>query len=210
MEIEKDNNTINYEVHYDINDFSRYIPPFSRVSTNVIGYLFQFLKHNEIINMSKVNKKFRKALESEYLWQNLVLGDELFVPSDRNVFSTWKNYYFSINKLKANMKGGKPNIGFKMKPMRGHPNYITSIACYEENISESKIVSGDKDGTVLYWNLNEDGDYEGVKVIKCDSEIIDLRIVKKNDVVDKSSVLNIDDKGLLVVTEKNSNVYGKI
>jgi hypothetical protein len=187
--------------------------PFNKLSVNLTGYLLQFFEQNEIFNFCKINRKLKKALNSELIWENFVLKDELFIPDDRNDFISWKNYYLSINKLKVNMKGGKPNIGFKMKPMRGHPNYITAMTCYEDNINNAMVISGDHDGNVFYWVINEDEDYEHIKIIKLDFEIINLKTIKIEEISRReridSNTFDSSDKAILVITTRSFFVYGK-
>jgi hypothetical protein len=181
-----------------------------KVSTNLVGYLLQFVNHKDVFTCGKVNKKFHKALNSEYLWETLVLQNELFVSGDRNSFTNWKNLYLSLHKLKSNLKGGKPNIGFKMKPMRGHTSYIVSAVVYEVSgkFGVNKIISADKEGNVFHWIVNEDEDYENVLLAKFESQVIDMRIIKKEE-LDYKERENINSD-VLLITEKNSVTYGNI
>ena len=61
---------------------------FSKLSANIIGYMLEFFSYNEISTFFRINKKFQKALDSEKLWQNFILSNELFVSSDRSHFTT--------------------------------------------------------------------------------------------------------------------------
>ena len=66
---------------------------FKRLSVGVIGYMLEFFSSKEISTFFKINKKFSKALNNERIWQNYILFNKLFVLGERNLFTTWKDYY---------------------------------------------------------------------------------------------------------------------
>jgi hypothetical protein len=187
---------------------------FDKVSYNLVGYMLNFLETNEILKSSKINKKFHKAMNSENLWEGLTLRDELFAQYEQRE-SSWKNYFLNMNKLKNNFKSGISNRSFKMKPMRGHPNFITSMCHFEIkknsdlgiNFTYSSVISGDRDGNVFYWLINEDEDYESVPLLKCSSQIINITHIKSDNLrqsskYDELSLCN----GLLVITEQDGHI----
>ncbi len=183
---------------------------FDKINSNLLGYIISFLDHKDVIQSSLINKKFKKALNSENLWESMILQNELFVQYDKDSFRSWKKLYFFLYKLKSNITGGKPNIGFRMKPMRGHKEIVTSMVIYEKSSFEHFVISGDKNGSVLYWIKNEEDDYEPKEIMKSesDSEIVNLKIIKlsENDFYYYCGnlKLNQNDKNLLIVTSKIS------
>jgi hypothetical protein len=199
MENKEEYNPINF---IDINTgiLEEYIPKyFDKLTSNLIGLIFQYFEHNEILNYCRINKKFKKAMNSESLWEEMTLREDLFAQMN-NVKdqSTWKKYYFNLCKLKKNFKSGKSNASFKMKPMRGHLNYITSMNYYENTLTKySSVISGDKNGVVNYWSYNKD-----------DEEYVANTIIKMNEEI---VLINIDyTMKILVLVDKSGNVYSKI
>jgi len=183
---------------------------FNKISHNLIGYIINFLEHKDVLQSSLINKKFKNALNSEMLWQSLILQNELFVQYDKDSFKSWKQLYFLLYKLKLNITGGKPNIGFKMKPMRGHKSIITSMIVYEKTSLEHVVISGDSNGSVFYWITNEEEDFIPQEIFRSESssEIVDLKIInlRTNDYYYNCEDLKLthNDKNLLIVTSKNS------
>lgn len=187
---------------------------FEKINPNLIGYIITFLDHKEVIITSTINRRFKKALNSESLWESLILQNELFIQNDKESFTSWKRLYFTLFKLKSNIMGGKPNVGFKMKPMRGHKEIVTCMIVYEKSTLDYILISGDKNGCVLCWIKNCEDVYEGTEIKKCDSEIIDMKIINYNDnenfirsLAEKFKCEN--GKSLMIVTTKNST-YSKI
>jgi hypothetical protein len=140
---------------------------------NLIAFLYQFLDAKEMIYASNSSKKMRKAFNQDYIFIELTKRDHLFLPSEGEKFNTWKEYFLYLKQLKKNISSGKPNIGFKMIPYRGHKFPIEAFAIFNhKRENQNVIVSGDSEGNVLTWNLDEDGDKEKDLIVKADASIM--------------------------------------
>ena len=163
--------------------------------TNLIAFLYQFLDIKEMINCSALSKKMRKAFNQDFIFIELVKRDNLFLPSLSEKFNTWKENFMYLKQLKKNLSSGKPNIGFKMIPYRGHKSPIEAFAIFNhKRKNENVIVSGDSEGNVLTWNLDEDGDKEKDLIIKADHAIMGIKSLN-------------DDSNMLVWTRNNTFFY---
>jgi len=103
---------------------------FLKINKNLVAYIYLFLSPQEMFKFGKISKKFLQALNSDYIYEDIVLKEELFV--ERSDIQSWKKYYFYLLGIKKNFKSGKPNISFKMNALRGHTNYITCLNYFED------------------------------------------------------------------------------
>lgn len=157
---------------------------FKKLSSNLISYLYFFFPPKEIIYISQINSMFYKALSNDFIWESFAKTEELFMPSEKESFSRWKDYFVYLNKLKENLKSGKASLSFKMTPYRGHKSIITAVLPIPmSNGPYSVILSGDEKGNVYTWNLDEDDDYEKEVVCETGSSIVDIRLYNKDKVV---------------------------
>lgn len=149
--------------------------PFRKISTNLLAYVLQFCGVEDLKNFSYLNSKFKKAFNKDLIWEIQVLGDYLFCTEEKRKFSSWRDYYLSLKKLKRNFQGGRSNKNFQMRPARGHKRIITALVC-DENKSNGKefIISGDEGGVVLQWSLNEDGEYFAQEILKTEGVVTDI------------------------------------
>ena len=150
---------------------------FQLLSSNLISFIYQYLPFKEILNVSLTCKKMHKAFLNDFIWEEFVKLQEFFLPGEGENFSSWKNYFTYLTKLKNNIKVTTNKKGYTMIPYRGHKSIITAINYIILNNELSKIiVSGDKNGIINTWKLDEDGDYEPDTIIDTKSEIIDIKI----------------------------------
>lgn len=167
-----------------------------KIKLNLLAQCISYLNDYEIVCVAyKVSKLFWKALAKDFIWETLVLSQELFAQKETKC--TWREYYFNLKKLSKNYKEGRPNISFKMLPCRGHKapiTVLTTIAFYTEynNVEDeieynelSKkeyIITGDSDGVIYEWFYNkEEKEYQFNQINKLDKEvkfIKNLRIPK--------------------------------
>jgi hypothetical protein len=162
---------------------------------NLIAYLYQFLETKEMVLASGSSKRMRKAFNQDFIFIELAKRDHLFLPSEGEKFNTWKEYFLYLKQLKTNLSSGKPNVGFKMIPYRGHKFPIEAFAIFShKKENENVIVSGDSDGNVLTWNLDEDGDKEKDLIVKADAGIMGIKNLN-------------DDSNMLVWTRNNTFFY---
>lgn len=174
---------------------------FNNISINMLGYFLQFFETNEILNYAKINKKFHKATNSEVLWENVTLRDDLFAQQNKeNEQKSWKRYCLNNLKLKSNFKNGRPNASFKMKPMRGHKNFITAIS-YIDKQGFNTVISGDISGDVFYWVVDEEGDYQSKTIIQTASEIIQIDI-KETLCLEAQNTID-----LIIISCKNGRIF---
>ena len=165
------------------------------LSTNLIAFIYQFLTNKEMVLASSTCKKMRQAFNRDFIYIELAKRDHLFLPSEGEKFGTWKEYFLYLKQLNKNISSGKPNVGFKMIPYRGHKSPIEAVAVFnhKEEMSTT-IVSGDSDGEVLTWNIDEDGDKEKDLIFKGDSKIVGIKNMNH-------------DSNMLVWTTKNTFYY---
>ena len=163
-----------------------------------IVFIYQYLSIKDMQKASLSCRKFQKAFHQDYLFIELTKRHHLFLPSEGDKFKTWKDYFFYLQQLKKNISDGSPNVGYKMTPYRGHkfPIEALSIFDYKKEMN-SLIVSGDSNGEVLTWNVDEEGDKEKDVLFKGDSGIIGI------------SSLN-DDCNMIVWTQKNTFYYYEV
>ena len=165
---------------------------------NLIAYLYQFLETKEMVLASGSSKRMRKAFNQDFIFIELAKRDHLFLPSEGEKFNTWKEYFLYLKQLKTNLSSGKPNVGFKMIPYRGHKFPIEAFAIFShKKENENVIVSGDSDGNVLTWNLDEDGDKEKDLIVKADAGIMGIKNLN-------------DDSNMLVWTRNNTFFYYEV
>ena len=165
------------------------------LSKNLIAFMYQYLTGKEMVLASSASKKMREAFNQDFLFIELSKRDHLFLPSEGEKFNTWKEYFLYLRQLKTNLKSGKPNIGFKMIPYRGHKSPIESFAIFSNKKEMSDtVVSGDTNGEVITWNVDEDGDKEKDVIFKADSAI--------------EGIKNLNyDSNMIVWTKKNKFYY---
>ena len=165
------------------------------LSKNLIVFIYQYLTGKEMVLASSASKKMREAFNQDFLFIELSKRDHLFLPSEGEKFNTWKEYFLYLRQLKTNLKSGKPNIGFKMIPYRGHKSPIESFAIFSNKKEMSDtVVSGDTNGEVITWNVDEDGDKEKDVIFKADSAI--------------EGIKNLNyDSNMIVWTKKNKFYY---
>lgn len=157
---------------------------FKKLRSNLISYLYLFFPPREIIYISQINSIFYKALSNDFIWESFAKTEDLFIPSERESFSRWKDYFIYLTKLKTNLKSGKASLSFKMTPYRGHKSVITAVLPIPmSNGPYSVIISGDEKGNVYTWNLDEDEDYEKVVICETGSSIVDIRLYNNDKVV---------------------------
>ena len=165
------------------------------LSANMLAFIYQFLEGKDMVLASSACKKMRKAFNQDYIYIELTKRDHLFLPSEGEKFNTWKEYFLYLKQLRKNISSGKPNIGFKMIPYRGHKAPIEAIEYFNHKKEMiTVLVSGDSNGEVLTWNIDEDGDKER-----------DL-IIKANDAIAGIKSLN-DDCNMIVWSKKNTFYY---
>ena len=168
------------------------------LSANLIAFIYQYLDGIDMYHASCTNKKMLKALQQDYIYIELTKRDHLFYPSDQDRFSSWKQNWRYLKELKKNFSSGKPNIGYKMNPYRGHKTPISALEVFDLKKSmNSIIVSGDFSGEVLTWNLEEDED--GDKVFTKD-----LIIKAKSEI---KGIKNLNDDFNMVVWTKENDFY---
>ena len=166
--------------------------------TNLIAFIYQYLSMKEMSNASSTCKKMHKALEQDYIYIELAKRHQLFLPYEADKFKTWKDYFYHLKQLKQNITLGKPNIGYKMVPYRGHKFPIEALAIFNyKKEMNSLIVSGDSDGEVLTWNVDEEGDKEKDVLLKGDSGIVNIKNLN-------------DDCNMIVWTKKNTFYYYEV
>ena len=170
--------------------------------TNLIAFIYQYLDVKDMINSGKACRKLLSALEKDYMYIELAKRQQLFCPSESEKFETWKDYFMYLKQLSMNIHSGRANIGFKMVPYRGHNSPIEAIGVFNNRRDISKtIVSGDSNGEVLTWNIeeDEDGDKEYVKdpIIKGDSNIAGIKSLN-------------DDSNMIIWTKKNKFYYFEV
>ena len=157
---------------------------FNKLPSNVISYLYQFFPPNEIIYYSQISHLFYKALSNDFIWESFAKTQDLFIPSEKESFPKWKDYYNYLTKLKTNLKSGRANLSFKMTPYRGHKSIITALLPIPMlNGPFSIILSGDIEGNIFTWNLDEDEDFEKEKICETKSEILDMKMYNTDKVV---------------------------
>ena len=150
---------------------------FQLLPSNLISFIYQYLPFKELLNISLSCKKMHKAFLNDFIWEEFVKLQEFFLPGEGENFSSWKNYFTYLSKLKSNIKVTSNKKGYTMIPYRGHKAIITAINYILLNNELSKIiVSGDKNGIINTWKIDEDGDYEPDTIIDTKSEIIDIKI----------------------------------
>ena len=148
-----------------------------------------------MILASTSSKKMRKAFNQDYIFIELTKRDHLFLPSEGEKFETWKEYFLYLKQLKTNISSGKPNIGFKMIPYRGHKSPIEAFTIFShKRENKNVIVSGDSEGNVLTWNIDEDGDKEKDLIVKADAGIFGIKSIN-------------DDSNMLIWTRNNIFYY---
>ena len=161
---------------------------------NLVAFIYQYLSTKEILKLVPLCKKFRKAFQQDFLWSTLAKQNYLFLPNEGEKFPTWREYFLYLKQLQKNLSSGKPNVGFKMIPYRGHKFPISAIEIFEnKKILKYTIVSGDSNGELLTWNIDEDGDKEKDVILKAKSEIIGIK--------------NLDNDNKMFVWTKNNNFY---
>ena len=129
---------------------------------------------------------------NDYIWEEFVKHQEFFLPGEGENFSSWKNYFTYLIKLKNNIKVTSNKKGYKMIPYRGHKAIITALNyIILDNELTKIIVSGDQNGIINTWKIDEDGDYEPDRINDTKSEIIDIKIYDN----------------IMILWNKNSNFY---
>ena len=167
--------------------------------TNLIAFIYQYLNGKDMVAASHTNKKMLKALNQDFIYIELSKRDHLFLPSEGDRFGTWKEYFQYLKNYEKNISSGKPNIGYKMRPYRGHKFPIEAVEVFNHKTSmETTIVSGDSSGEVLTWNLGEDEDgdklFEKDFIFKADSKIIGIKNIN-------------EDSNMIVWTKENTFYY---
>ena len=114
------------------------------LSKNLIVFIYQYLTEKEMILASSASKKMREAFNDDFLFIELSKRDHLFLPSEGEKFNTWREYFLYLRQLKTHNNSGKPNIGFKMIPYRGHKSPIESLTIFSNKKEMiNTVVSGD-------------------------------------------------------------------
>ena len=172
------------------------------LSTNLIAFIYQYLDVKDMLNAGKACRKLQSALQKDYMYIELAKRQQLFCPSESERFETWKDYFRYLKQLTTNIHTGKPNIGYRMVPYRGHKSPIEAIGVFNNRRDISKtIVSGDSDGVVLTWNWGEDEDgdklYSKDLIIKGDSSIAGIKSLN-------------DDSNMIIWTKKNKFYYFEV
>lgn len=82
------------------------------LSSNLISFIYKFLPFKDILQASQVSRKMYKALLNDYIWEEFVKYEELFIPGQGENFSSWRNYFKYLKELKENIrpKTNKKNI----------------------------------------------------------------------------------------------------
>ena len=165
--------------------------------TNLIAVIFQFLPEKDMFMAGFTCQKFHEALQKDFLMEELVKRDIMFLPEDESRGESWKEIHEFIKKYRKAEKSGKPNKSYKSIPYRGHKTPIEAF-CALENIYnfDSTIVSGDGDGNVFTWNLEEDEDDLDEKIMMSDS------ILKANSPIRGIKSFN-GNKNIIIWTKDN-------
>lgn len=171
----------------------------SDLPTNLIAFIYQYLSVNDMVKSACCCKKMLKAFKQDFIYIELAKRDILFLPAESDKFESWKDYFNYLQQLRKNISSGKPNVGYKMNPYRGHKSPIEALAIFHNKKTfDSTIVSGDSNGEVVTWNLeeDEDGDLVNTKdlILTCDSSIVGIKSLN-------------DDSHMLVWTNKNKFYY---
>ena len=181
------------------------------LSTNLLAFIYQYLKEKEMFDASKSCKKMRKALNQDFIFIELTKREHLFWPSEGEKFKTWKEYFLYLRQLQKNMSSGKPNIGYKMIPYRGHKAPIEAIEYFDHKKEMNTIiVSGDSNGEVLTWNIDEDGDKEKDLIFKAGDSIAGIRSFNYDNnmlVWTKKNTIYYYEVNMNIKTEKNSQRF---
>ena len=181
------------------------------LSTNLIAFIYQYLTNKEMTLASSCCKKMRQAFNRDFIYIELAKRDHLFLPSEGEKFGTWKEYFLYLKELNKNISSGKPNVGFKMIPYRGHKSPIEAVAVFnhKEEMSTT-IVSGDSNGEVLTWNVDEDGDKEKDLIFKGDSKIVGIKNMNNDSnmlVWTSNNTFYYYNVNMVMKTEKNSERF---
>ena len=171
----------------------------SDLPSNLIAFIYQYLSVNDMVKSACCCKKMLKAFKQDFIYIELVKRDILFLPAESEKFENWKDYFNYLQQLRKNLSSGKPNIGFKMSPYRGHKSPIEALAIFHNKKHfDSTIVSGDSNGELVTWNLeeDEDGDLVNTKdlILRCDSSIVGIKSLN-------------DNSNMIVWTNKNKFYY---
>ena len=181
------------------------------LSTNMLAFIYQYLKEEEMFVASKSCKKMRKAFNQDFIFIELTKREHLFLPSEGEKFKTWKEYFLYLKQLQKNMSSGKPNIGYKMIPYRGHKAPIEAIEYFDHKKEMNTIiVSGDSNGEVLTWNIDEDGDKEKDLIFKADDSIVGIRSFNYDNnmlIWTKKNTIYYYEVNMYIKTEKNSQRF---
>ena len=187
---------------------------FQDLPANLIAFIYQYLDNKEMVLASSSCKKMRKAFNQDFIYIELAKRDHLFLPSEGEKFGTWKEYFLYLKQLRKNISSGKPNVGFRMVPYRGHKSPIQALAIFNhKNDMSTTIVSGDSNGEVLTWNLDEDGDKEKDLIFKGDSEICGIKNLKDGAymlVWTKENTFYFYEANMYKDVEKNSERFQSI
>ena len=172
---------------------------FIDLSKNLMAFIYQYLSGKEMALASSSCRKMREAFNQDFLFIELSKRDHLFLPSEGDKFNTWKEYFLYLKQLKTNISSGKPNIGYKMEPYRGHKAPIEAFAIFNHKKEmTTTIVSGDSNGELLTWNIEEDEDGDKIQkrdlILKADSGIAGIKNLN-------------DDCNMIVWTDKNKFYY---
>ncbi len=170
--------------------------------THLIAFIYQYLDVREMVTSACACRKMEKALKNDFLYIELAKRDQYFYPSESDKFETWKDYFKYLQQIRINTSSGKPNIGYKMAPYRGHKFPIEAVAFFNNGKDIGKtIVSGDSNGEVFTWNYEEDEDgdmgYEKDLIIKGDASILGIKSLN-------------EDSNMIIWTKKNTFYYFEV
>lgn len=181
-----------------------------KLPINLIAFIYQYLEIEEIDKSSKTCKQLQKAFNVDFLWSTLIKKFGIFLPFEEEKFPSWKKYYSFLKNYPKNISDGRPK-SFKMIPFRGHSSPITAIETFsnKRNLSYT-LVSGDQDGTLLTWNLDEDGDKEKDVIKKLSSKIIGIESLKNDSNMIVWTITNTFyyfEVDMIKQTEENSSRF---
>ncbi|MCQ2817113.1 MAG: hypothetical protein MJ252_07595 [archaeon] len=149
---------------------------FQKLGANPISYLLQFFTPEEMVYLSQLDKKFKRAFSMDFLWKQLALKEVLFLPEESDSFTSWKKYVLFLKDLTKGLSEGKYKTKYKHYPYRGHKAVISHCVSVQlSNGPYSFIISADETGKVFTWDLDEDGDYAPNEAIDLKTKINEMK-----------------------------------
>lgn len=164
--------------------------------TNIIAVIFKYLPEKDMFMAAFTCKKFYSALSKDFLMEELSRRNIMFLPDDEGRSDSWKEIFEFLHKYKASEKSGSPRK-YRSIPYRGHALPIEAFCGLENQYNfDSTLVSGDGEGNLFTWNLEEDEDDPDEKIMTKDL------IFKADEGIKGIKKFN-EDNNIIVWTAKN-------